>query len=347
MSEIPPTMMLAWQYHHHGKPSEVLKKEERVVPTPTASQILIKVKCAALNPVGNKSMQHFPSIMVKKPCVAEMDVSGIVAGVGTGVSSFKIGDEVYGIIPGELQFKTSNGALSQYTVVEEHNLTHKPNNISWQEAAAIPLTALTAYEALVDFGEINTGPKRVFVNGGSGGVGTIGISMAKAFGAHVVASCSDKNIEFVKQRGADEVIDYNAEDLPTQLKHKYNAEKFDIIFDTVGSKHLFHHCESYLQETGIFIQVGAPMGGFGDIMKMGASVATNALLPGFLGGVRRKYKFFMMKPTKQHLEAVNQFVTEGKLRPAIDSEYSFDDVLKAYERIMSNRARGKVVVNIS
>lgn len=341
-----PSTMLAWQYHTHGEPADVLKKEERAVPTPTPSQILVKVQCAALNPVGNKSMKYFPSFMVKKPCVAEMDVSGVVVGVGASVASFKVGDEVYGIIPGDLEFKTGNGALSQYTVLEEQHLVHKPSNISWQEAASVPLTSLTSYEALVEVGGLQSG-QRVFVNGGSGGVGTTSVQIAKALGAHVVASCSDKNIDFVKQQGADEVIDYKAADLPTQLKEKYGNNKFDIILDAIGSNPLFHNCESYLNEKGIYLQVGAPMGGLMDNMKMGASVASNMLLPGFLGGVRRRYKFFLMSASKSRLEAINKLVTEGKLRPPVDSVYSFGDVLKAYERIMSSRARGKVVVNVS
>lgn len=292
-------------------------------------------------------MKFFPSFMIKKPAVAEMDVSGVVVGVGASVASFKVGDEVYGIIPFDLGYKTGTGTLSQYTVVPAELTAHKPKNISWQEAAAIPLASLTAYEALVDVGGLKSGG-RVFVNGGSGGTGTSGVQIAKAFGAsHIVASCSAKNAEFVKGLGADEVIDYQAVDVPKHLTEKYSENKFDIIFDTVGSTPLFRNSESYLKKEGWYVQVGAPMEGMLGSMKMGASVARNMFLPGFLGGVRRKYKLMMFTPTKERTEAVNKLAEEGKLRPPIDSVHAFHDVLQAYERIMTNRARGKVVVNVS
>lgn len=346
MSESVPKNMFAWIYKTHGKPEEVLHKLEVPVPTPSPSQVLVQVKSAALNPIGYKSMNFFPSFMVKKPCIAEMDVAGIVAGVGASVASFKVGDEVYGIIPGEVNMKTGHGALAQYTVVEEQHLVPKPSNISWQEAAGVSLVALTSYDSLVVYGKLKS-EQRIFINGGSGGVGTVGVQMAKAYGAYVVASCSTDNVDFVKQQGADEVIDYKVSDLHTQLKEKFHDKPFDIIYDTIGSDELFHHCESYLKKDGPYVQVGAPIASFGGMVHVGLSMAKKQMLPGFLGGVSRSYKQLLMTTSKQYLEAINQLVQQDRLRPPVDSTYDFDNVHAAYARIMSHRAKGKIVVNIS
>jgi len=291
-------------------------------------------------------MKSFPSFAVKKPAIAEMDVSGIVVSQGEQVKSFKVGDEVFGIIPGDIEMKTGIGALAQYTVVEEIHLSHKPQNISWQEAAAIPLVSLTAYDGLAEIGGLKSG-QRVFINGGSGGVGSVGIQIAKALGAYVVTSCSDKNIEFVKGLGADEAVDYKSVDLPAYLKDKYSDDKFHVILDTIGSDPLYRQCEPYVDEHGIFVQVGAPASGLLEAAKTGLNVAANMFWPSFFGGTNRRYKFMLTNATRARMDALTKLATEGKLRPPIDSEYPFSDVLKAYEKIMSLRARGKVVVNVS
>lgn len=343
--------MQAWVYHKQGHPDEVLHKEDRPLPVPSSSQILVKVRCAALNPVGYKTMMYFPSIIknITKPASPEMDVAGVVVGKGGGVTSFKEGDEVYGIIREANYSKSGLGAMAQYTILEADHAVHKPPNISWQEAAAIPLASITAHQSLVEFGGLQSG-NRVFINGGSGGVGTAGVQIAKAHGAHVVASCSARNIDFVKQLGADEVIDYTAVDLPTHLVQNYsNEKKFDIVFDTIGSKPLFTHCEPYLTQKGKYVQVGAPMEGpgIGGILKMFGSIASNQYKPALFGGIRREFKFLMLVERKETMEALNALVKEGKLKPPIDSVFAFDDVHKAYEKILTSRARGKIVVNVS
>jgi len=341
-----PTTMKAWVYTTHGGPAEVLQLVDRPVPTLQDDQVLVEVKCAALNPVGYKAMKYFPSLIVKKPATPEMDLSGVVVGAGKAVANFKEGDEVYGLIPGDITFKTGYGALAQYAPVSEKHLLKKNPNISWQEAAALPLTSLTAIHCLelAHFKEGNT----VFVNGGSGGLGSVTVQIAKALGAHkVISSCSDRNVEFVKGIGADEVIPYNTEDVPKRLAQEYGTQKIDCIVDAFGDNNVYVNCESYLKKDGWFVNAGADFQGISGAIKMGFAIMRNSYLPVFLGGVDRKYTNMLMQPTQERVNKLGELVDSGKLKAVIDSTHSFENVKTAYERILTNRARGKVIVNVS
>lgn len=345
-------------------PREVLHLDDRPVPKPKPSQILVKVYAVALNPAGYKVIKYFPGFMVKKPCIPEFDISGTIAAVGTQVNKWKVGDEVYGITGADTVFKTGHGGLAEYTVLEQDhmytnsqsNLTarcRKPDFISWEEASSIPLTALTAYKAeRVDPNvPLSTGGS-IFVNGGSGGVGLYAIQIARHLvgdSGKVVATCSAKNVELVKQNGADEVIDYTSVNVPSHLVKTYEDQKFDIVLDAIGSFDIFKACAAFLKPKGIYLMIGAPIpASIAGFFSMGFNIVAATCLPGFLGGVPRKFRMTMMSPTKETVAAIGELVDQRVIKPVLDSVWKFDDegIKAAYSIIMSHRARGKVVIKV-
>ncbi|XP_027350207.1 2-methylene-furan-3-one reductase-like isoform X2 [Abrus precatorius] len=229
MSEIP-SHMKAWTYSEYGQSSQVLKFNHNVtLPEMKDDQVLIKVAAASLNPIDYKRMEgHFKNTDSPLPTAPGYDVAGVVVKVGSQVKKFKVGDEVYGDINVKaLEFPKVIGSLAEYTTSEERLLAHKPKNLSFAEAASLPLTIETAYEGLERSG-FSAG-KSILVLGGAGGVGTHVIQLAKhVYGASkVAATASTKKLELLRSLGADLAIDYtkqNFEDLP---------EKYDVVYDTV------------------------------------------------------------------------------------------------------------------
>ncbi|KAL6981839.1 2-methylene-furan-3-one reductase [Sarracenia purpurea var. burkii] len=221
-------MQKAWFYEEHG-PKEVLRLGEIPIPVPKQNQLLVQVRAAALNPVDFKLRQR-PILPLEFPVVPGCDMAGVVVAKGEGVSSFDIGDEVYGNIHdfnagGKLK---QQGTLAEFTAVEENLVAAKPDNISFEEAASLPLVVQTAMEGFktAGFKEGQT----VFVVGGGGGVGTMVVQLAKqVYGAaRVVATASTGKVEFVKSLGADIVVDY------TKTPYEEVEEKFDLVYDTIG-----------------------------------------------------------------------------------------------------------------
>ncbi|GAA5898782.1 hypothetical protein JCM8208_005394 [Rhodotorula glutinis] len=345
--------MRAWVYRNKGKPADVLRLEDDYPkPEPVKGQLLVEVRAASLNPVHSKTMGMAPmKYMQRVPCVPESDFSGVVAGGSLDGTDLKLGDEVFGIIPAQVSMKNGKGALAEYLVCEKSLVVKKPANVSFEEASTFPLTTFTAYWALVQVGKLEKGKgQRVFINGGSGGVGAYAVQLAKAYGAFVVTTCSPPSRELVSSLGADDVLDYKESDLATQLSNKYSGEQFDIFFDTVGhDTSLYYKSPAYLKPSGIYVDVAGPHidGSVGSLLRASVDFANRLLRPKMLGGVPRKYTFGMMTTDKKELEEMAALIGEGKLRPIVDSVFSFEDALKAYERQMSNRAKGKVVVRVS
>ncbi|GAA5899183.1 hypothetical protein JCM6882_009277 [Rhodosporidiobolus microsporus] len=346
--------MKAWVYKQTGEPKDILKLEQDW-PKPEAKkgQVLVKVHAASLNPVGWKAMSMIPiKWMQKTPSVPEHDFSGVIEGGDLSGTNLTVGDSVFGIVPAESVMKSGKGVLAEYTVAEKDLIVKKPENVSYEEASSFPLTTLTSYWALTRTGGLTKGGgQRVFINGGSGGVGAYAVQLAKAYGAYVVTTCSPPSRGLVETLGADEIIDYKSGDLVEKLASQFSIKEkpFDIIFDTVGfNSELYNQSAKYLAPKGTFIDIAGPhfSGSFTSLLSAAGTFAARLALPSFLGGVPRKYVFGMFKPGEGELREIGEFVGEGKLKPIIDEVFPFEQALRAYDRQKSGRAKGKVVVSV-
>ncbi|XP_050382400.1 2-methylene-furan-3-one reductase [Argentina anserina] len=315
-SESIPSVNGAWIYSQYGKTSDVLKFDQSVaVPEIKEDQVLIKVVAASLNPVDfGRALGYFKDTDSPLPTVPGYDVAGVVVKVGRQVTKFKVGDEVYGDLNETALVNPKRiGSLAEYTAAEERVLAHKPKNLSFIEAASLPLAIETAYEGL-ERAELTAG-KSVLVLGGAGGVGTHIIQLAKhVFGASkVAATASTKKLDLLRSLGADLAIDYtkaNIEDLP---------EKFDVVYDAVG-------------ETDKAVKA----------VKEGGKVVT---IVG-LRPVTPPAIFFVLTSKGSTLEKLETYLESGKVKPVLDptGPYPFSKVVEAFGHLESSRATGKVVV---
>ncbi|NP_001241983.1 2-methylene-furan-3-one reductase-like [Glycine max] len=309
-----PSHMKAWTYSEYGKSKEVLKFNQSVaLPEVKEDQVLIKVAAASLNPIDHKRMEgYFKNSGSPLPTAPGYDVAGVVVKVGSEVKKFKVGDVVYGDINVKaLEYPKVIGSLAEYTAAEERLLAHKPQNLSFAEAASLPLTLETAYEGLERTG-FSAG-KSILVLGGAGGVGTHVIQLAKhVYGASkVAATASTRKLELLRNLGADWPIDYtkeNFEDL---------SEKFDVVYDTVG------------QTEQAF-----------KVLKEGGKVVT-IVPPGFHPAI-----LFILSTDGAILEKLNPYFESGKLKPILDpkSPFPFSQTVEAFAHLETNRATGKIVV---
>lgn len=322
--------MKAIVYRCYGPP-EVLKYEDVVKPTPADNQLLVKVRAASINPYEWHFMHGTPYIMrlgvgLGAPTDSRIgtDFSGTVEAVGKSVTRFKVGDEVFG---------GRDGALAQYVVVRElGTVALKPPNISFEEAAAVPIAAVTALQGLRDTGQIKAGQK-VLINGASGGVGTFAVQIAKSFGAEVTGVCSTRNVELVKSLGADHVIDYTREDF-TQGNQRY-----DMIFDTIGNHPLLDY-RRVMQPNGIFVMVGGPKGDW--LGPLAGPIKAKVLGP----FVSQKFEWFLADLDRAALETLRDLMQAGKVRSVVDRTYPLHEVQAAMQYLEAGHARGKVVLTV-
>lgn len=323
--------MKAIVYRCYGSP-EVLRLEDIAKPIPADDQVLVKVRAAAVNPVDWHYMRGEPYIMrmssglgAPKDMRMGIDFAGTVEAVGKAVTRFKLGDEVFG---------ARGGALGEYVVVRESRaVVLKPANLTFEQAAAVPIAALTALQGLRDKGHIQPGQK-VLINGASGGVGTFAVQIAKSFGAEVTGVCSTRNVELVRSLGADHVIDYTRENF-TQGEQRY-----DLILDNVGS-HSLSDYRRVLQPAGTLVIVGSlskePW--FGPI----SSWIKAALLSPF---VSQNLVTLLAENKQDDLELLSDLMREGKVTPVIDRRYTLSEAPAAIAYLEEGRARGKVVVSM-
>ncbi|CAL5191725.1 unnamed protein product [Lathyrus oleraceus] len=312
------TTIKAWTYSEYGNAFDVLKFDPKVaLPDVKDDQVLIKVAAASLNPIDykrlNGAFKAFNASDSPFPTAPGYDVSGVVVKVGTEVKKFKVGDEVYGDInENALEYPKVIGSLAEYTTAEETVLAHKPKNLSFAEAASLPLAIETAYDGLERAG-FSAG-KSILVLGGAGGVGTHVIQLAKhVFGASkVAATSSTKKLELLSKLGADLPIDYtkeNFEDLP---------EKFDVVYDTVG-------------ETEKAFKV----------VKEGGKVVT-IVPPGFPPAI-----FFILTSNGAILEKLKPYLESGRVKAVLDpkSPFPFSQAVEAFSYLETGRVTGKVVIH--
>src|SRR3989449_4686899 len=249
--------MKAIAYHNYGSP-DVLKYGEIEKPAAGDNEVLVKVRAASVNPLDWHFMRGMPYVMrmgsgLRQPKDTRLgvDAAGQVEAVGRNVTQFKSGDEVFG---------SCQGAFAEYACASERKLAMKPDNVTFEEAASVPVAAITALQSLRDKGKIQAGQK-VLINGASGGVGTFAVQIAGSFGADVTAVCSTRNVDMVRSIGADQVIDYTHEDF-TQ-----SGQRYDLMLDVAASRSL-SDCRRVLGSNGILVMVGAAEGG-----RMGPLVA--------------------------------------------------------------------------
>lgn len=264
--------MKAIAYHNFGSP-DVLQCEDIERPVPKSNEVLIKVRAASVNPLDRGELKGVPFIFrialgLRKPDATRpgrpgVDVAGLVEAVGTNVTQFKPGDEVFGVCisnphnSGVKVWVHEQGAFAEYACAPESTLVLKPGNVTFEQAAAVPIAALTALQGLRDKGNIQPGQK-VLIHGAGGGVGTFAVQIAKSFGADVTGVSRTSSVEMVRSIGADRVIDYIQEDFTK------SGQRYDLIFDCYAS-HPLSACRRVLNPRGVYVGIGTPVnaGGIG------------------------------------------------------------------------------------
>jgi NADPH:quinone reductase-like Zn-dependent oxidoreductase len=311
---------------------DVLETRDLDKPQIGDGDVLVRVHAASVHVGDWILMTGSPFVMrfatgLRKPAnpVPGTDLAGTVEAVGKDVTRHRPGDEVFGWCA---------GAFAEYASAPEDQLISKPANLTFEQAAAVGVSATTALQLLRDNGKVQPGQK-VLINGASGGVGTFAVQIAKAFGAEVTGVCSTRNIELVRSLGADHVVDYKHEDFTT------TGKRYDLIIDNVGN-HSPLALRRALVPNGTVIIVGAPkdgpwIGTFWGIIR-------GTVLSWF---VDEKFQFFIASLNRDNLSFLAGLAREGKMRSVIDRRYSLDEVPAAIDYLASWRARGKVVVNIS
>lgn len=314
--------MKAIVIHQYGSP-DVLRYQDIPTPTIKPDQVLVKIHASSVNPVDWKIRQGLlqPISGYNFPKVLGSDLAGEVVEVGSQVTRLGVGDQVYGFVN-----PLFGGAYAEYVAVPAGNLTHKPQNMTYAEAATVPVAGLTALQGLLDLGQLRPG-QRVLINGASGGVGTFAVQIAVALNADVTAVCGTSNVDIVKRLGAHTVIDYTQEDF-TQQNIQY-----DIIFDAVG-KQSFFNCEKILQSDGIYIST------LPTIDNMGATLQTL-----FFSG--KKSKLVLAQPSRRDLDALGDLIEAGKIQTVIDRTYPLNDLAEAHTYSEMGRTVGKIAITVN
>jgi NADPH:quinone reductase-like Zn-dependent oxidoreductase len=309
-------------------PPDVMKIEEVENPHISADQVLVRVHYSSVNPVDWKIRNGSLRLLTgsKFPMRLGFDIAGEVIETGPSVTKFRKGDRVFGM----LHYK-QRGAYAEYTCIDEDKIALIPESLDFKEAAAVPLAALTAYQALHYKGGIESG-KRVLVKGASGGVGSFAVQIAKARGAVVTGVCRTDNVELVKSLGADRVIDYRKEDF-AQLPDKY-----DILFDAVG-KRTFFGIRKRLAPSGCYITTLPNKSS--DIL----SFFLTSLLPPFFD--RKKSTYVNVQPSGPDLHNLCRLINEKKLIPLIDRVFTLEEIAEAHAYSETGHARGKIVIKIA
>lgn len=310
--------------------SDVLELRDVETPKPGPGEVLIAVRAAGVDAGVWHLMSGRPYLLrlmgyglrAPKVAVRGREVSGRVEAVGGGVGAFKPGDEVFGIC---------EGSFAEYVCARQDKLAHKPAGLPLEEAAALPLSGLTALQALRDVGRVRPG-QRVLVIGAAGGVGTFAVQLAKAYGAHVTGVCSTAKTELVCSLGADEAIDYTREDFADGVR------RYDLILDTAGNRGL-SHLRRALTPRGRLVIVGGEGGGrwLGGIDRVLRAALLNPFVRHTLGGI-------FAAERQSDLEVLRRHVEDGTLSPAVQRTFPLAQAPEAVERLHRGEARGKMLI---
>lgn len=330
--------ILADQY---GGP-EVLEVADVPVPQVGPNGVLVQVHASSVNPIDWKLRKGLlsPVWKFRFPVIWGCDCSGVVSDVGKAVTLFKPGDEVYGFKRGNVG-ETYRGTYCEYAVLPENTLARKPARLSHEEAAALPLAALTAWQALLNQGRLKAG-SRVLIQAGAGGVGSIAIQIAKAYGAMVAATASTRNLDFLRQLGADVAIDY------TREKVQDKVTGYDIILDGVG-KPVWGSSFKALRFGGTLVTLALPV----PEEKTGSlrffSQAFFGVVAGLTRGLATGKRLLVasVKPRGGDLEKITALVDAGKIRPVVERVFPLEQIAEAHRLSETGHARGKIVIKVS
>src|SRR6266849_5057656 len=314
----------------YGSP-DVLHFKEVEKPTPKDNQVLVRVHAASANPLDWHEMRGSPFIArlmgngLLKPKDSKLgaDVAGQVEAVGKDVTQFKPGDEVFGVC---------NGSFAEYACGKEGRLALKPNNNSFEEAAAIPVAAITALQGLRDKGQIQPGQK-VLVNGASGGVGTFAVQIAKSYGTEVTGVCSTRNLDMVRKIGADHVVDYTQEDFT-----KNEQQRYDLIYDAVGNRSVSDYKRA-LKPGGT-----CAVAGYSSMPRLFEHAVVGPLRS--KTGNKKVGLMGMAKLNQKDLDFLKELVEAGKIVPVIDRRYPLSETADAIRYLEEGHAQGKVVITV-
>src|SRR5579862_6151691 len=292
------------------KSGKVFEMKDLEQPVPKDNEVVLRVRAASVNPLDWRMKNARPGV----------DVAGEVVAIGKSVTQFRLGDAVFGL---------GRGAFAEYACAAEKKLVPKPEALTFDQAAAIPIAGLTALQGLRDKGHLQPGQK-VLINGAAGGIGTFAVQIAKSMGANVTGVCSTHNVDLVRSLGADRVIDYTREDF-TQ-----NSERYDLLLDNVGNRSL-SDMQRILTPNGKCIMAGAP--------KQMTAVITR-LLTAFLWSLfaKQKFRFFIADLDRNDLTALATLMKDRKITPAIDRRYPLSEAAKAIAYVEEGHARAKVVI---
>lgn len=309
--------------------ADVLKFAEVATPAPKENQVLVKVRAASINAADYRMMEAKPFFIrlmgdgfwkPKDPRIGR-DVAGILEAVGENVTQFRPGDEVFGC---------AEGSFAEYALARESYLALKPAGVTFEDAAAVPIAAVTALQGLRDTGGIRAGQK-VLIQGASGGVGTFAVQLAKVFGTDVTAVCSPRNVEMARSLGADHVMDYTQEDFTRSGSH------YDLIFAANG----YHWLGAYkraLCPQGVYVCAGGTMPQFFQAMLLGAGMSEK--------GGRKLTSMGVAKVTQEDLTYLAELLAASKITPVIDARYTLEKAPEAMRYVEEQHAQGKVVITV-
>ena len=313
------------------------------VPTPEINEyeVLAEIHAASIKPIDVKIRDGKVKMLLKyeMPLILGNDFSGVITKVGSKVTRFKVGDEIYA-----RPRKNKIGTFAEYIAIHEDDVALKPKNLSFEEAASIPLVGLTSYQALHDIMQLQKGQK-ILIHAGSGGVGTFAIQLAKIIGATVTTTASEAGANLVKSLGADEIINYKTEKFEDILKD------YDAVFDTIGGTTL-EKSFNIIKSGGNIVSVsGMPNARFGKEFGSGFfKTLLFSLASKKLTALEKKhnarYSFLFMKPSGDQLRTIANYIEAGKIKPVIDRVFPFEDAQKAMEYSEAGRAKGKIIVKI-
>ncbi|HAY53677.1 MAG TPA: hypothetical protein DCY46_06855 [Lactobacillus sp.] len=334
-----PHTMQAMLINHYGQ-----KQLDRVlvpIPTPGPSDVLVAIHAASINPIDFKTRDGAVRMLLKyqMPLILGSDFAGEIVQVGSRVTRFKIGDAVYG-----RPRKSRIGTFAEYLAVDQADIAQMPQNLSYPEAAALPLVGLTTYQAFHDMLQLQPNQK-ILIQAGSGGIGTFAIQLAKLMGAYAATTTSGTNRALVTDLGADQVIDYHQENF-TDVLHDYDA-----VYDTLGGDNLLQAFKIVKPGGAVVSLSGLPDGKFA--RADGLPLWKQALFSLATRAIRKRekqyhvaYRFLFMKPSGEQLALITQLVEVGEIRPVIDEIVPFADFQQAMDHSEAGHARGKIVVKM-
>lgn len=313
---------------------------DRPVPKVGTKEVLVKIHAASINPLDTKIRKGELKLLLRydMPLTLGNDFAGTIIEVGKYVTKFSVGDEVYG-----RPRSNKIGTFAEYLSVHEDDIAIKPKNLSFEEAASIPLVGLTSYQALYDVLKVKNNQK-ILIHAGSGGVGTFAIQLAKEMGAYVVTTASE-GVKLAKSLGADEVINYKTEKFEEIIK------EYDAVIDSIGGATLEKSFQTLKKGGKIVSIAGTPNGRFAKEMGLGSlKKILFSLASAKLTSLEKKhdveYTFLFMKHSGQQLQVLTEFLESRKIKPTIDKIFTFDEATKAINYVETGKSKGKVILTI-